>query len=261
MANLLMIGLERDEVNELRERVNMPVIAHEMLPKLHIRDGVLFARRPDRDQFAPVSKVIFHGIFEDDLPTLAALALWGGPCLPGAHGMLDCRPRISNLARVRRVSKFAALPRGYADANTTYPVNAEMVAKWGEWHCGEGKERVSADFRSEEPTLFEPFLTGEALRVQLIGPKVFQLRLGGDGWKKPIHGLGTSFVDPDSELVDDTRRLADHFGLPVCATDYIVTPTGEKHLLEVNHIPNVTEFAEMRAAYLDFAAAWASEGV
>jgi len=26
--------------------------------------------------------------------------------------------------------------------------------------------------------------------------------------------------------------------------------------LELNHIPNVTQFAEMRAAYLDFAAAW-----
>ena len=260
MSNLLTIGLELDEVNELRERVAVPVIAHEMLPKLHIRDGGLFARRPDRDQFASVTKVIFHGIFEDDLPTLAALALWGGPCLPGAHGMLDCRPRIANLARVRRVSRFAALPRGYADANTTFPVKAELVAKWGEWHCGEGKERVTADHSVSEPTLFEPFITGEAVRVQLIGPKVFQLRLGGRGWKKSIHGEDTVFTDPDAELVTDTRRLADHFGLPVCATDYMVTPTGEKHLLELNHIPNVTQFAEMRAAYLDLAAEWVNTG-
>lgn len=256
MSAILTIGLERPEVAELRARVSAPLIAHEMLPKLQLRAGELFALRPDRYEFAPVAKVVFHGIFENDLPALAALALWGGPCLPGAHGMLDCRPRIANLARVRRVSRFASLPRGYAEAFTEFPVEGEMVAKWGEWHCGEGKERVSAPMRVEEPTLFEPFLPGEAVRVQLIGERVFQLRLGGDTWKKSIHGEDTAFVEPDAELVEDTRRLADHFGLPVCATDYIVTPAGEKHLLELNHIPNVTQFAEMRAAYLDYAAAW-----
>jgi hypothetical protein len=261
VSNLLTIGLERAEVKELRSRVELPLIAHEMLPKVQIRDGRLFTLHPDREQFVPVAKVIFHGIFEDDLPTLAALALWGGPCLPGAHGMLDCRPRIANLARVRRVSRFAALPRGYADANTTFPIDGETVAKWGEWHCGEGKERVTANHRVSEPTLFEPFIPGEAVRVQVIGPKAFQLRLGGEGWKKSIHGDDTVFTDPDPELVADTRQLAEHFGLPVCATDYMVAPTGEKHLLELNHIPNVTQFAEMRTAYLDFATEWANADV
>jgi hypothetical protein len=256
MSSVLLIGLERPEVEHLRSRVRSPLIAHEMLPKLQIRGGELFARRPDRDEFAPISKVVFHGIFEGDLPALAALALWGGPCLPGAHGMLDCRPRIANLARVRRVSRFAALPRGYADPPCTFPVAGELVAKWGEWHCGEGKERVNSPWLVEEPTLFEPFLPGDAMRVQVIGERVFQLRLGGTGWKKSIHGDGTTFVEPDPELVVDTRALADHFGLPVCATDYIVTPDGAKHLLELNHIPNVTQFAEMREAYLDFSVEW-----
>lgn len=256
MSSALLVGLDRPEVDHLRSRVRLPLIAHEMLPKVQIRGGELYARRPDRDEFIPISKVVFHGIFEDDLPTLAALALWGGPCLPGAHGMLDCRPRIANLARVRRVSRFASLPRGYADPDTTFPVEREMVAKWGEWHCGEGKERVNTPHRVEEPTLFEPFLPGEAVRVQLIGERAFQLRLGGSDWKKSLHGEDTAFVDTDPELVADTRALADHFGLPVCATDYIVCPDGSKHLLELNHIPNVTHFPEMRAAYLDFAAAW-----
>ena len=120
---------------------------------------------------------------------------------------------------------------------------------------GEGTGEGS-DHPAIEPTLFEPFITGEAVRVQLIGERAFQLTLGGEGWKKSIHGDDTAFTDPDPELVADTRKLADHFGLPVCATDYMVTPAGEKHLLELNHIPNVTHFAEMRTAYLDFAAAW-----
>jgi len=260
MSNILTVGLERAEVAELRPRVSAPIIAHEMLPKVQIRAGELFALRSDRYEFAPISKVVFHGIFENDLPILAALALWDGPCLPGAHGMLDCRPRIANLARVRRVSRFASLPRGCADAGTDFTVESDMVAKWGERHCGEGKERVSAPLRVDESTLFEPYIPGDAVRVQLIGERAYQLRLGGTDWKKSIHGDDTAFTDPDPELVADTQALADHFGLPVCATDYIVTPTGDKHLLELNHIPNVTQFAEMRAAYLDFATAWCNAG-
>jgi hypothetical protein len=42
------------------------------------------------------------------------------------------------------------------------------------------------------------------------------------------------------------------------ATDYIIAADGTKHLLEVNHIPNVTVFPEIREAYLDWAAGWAN---
>jgi len=42
----------------------------------------------------------------------------------------------------------------------------------------------------------------------------------------------------------------------VCAADYIIAPDGEPHLLELNHVPNVTQFPEIRAAYLDFTARW-----
>ena len=34
------------------------------------------------------------------------------------------------------------------------------------------------------------------------------------------------------------------------AVDYMVGTDGTKHLLEVNHIPNVTVFPEIRQAYL-----------
>jgi hypothetical protein len=61
----------------------------------------------------------------------------------------------------------------------------------------------------------------------------------------------------DPELLDDTRALQQHFGLEMLAVDYMVAGAGERHLLEVNHIPNVTVFPEIRAAYLDWAARWA----
>jgi hypothetical protein len=200
--------------------------------------------------------VVFHGIFEDDLPGLAALALWGGPCLPSAHGLLDCRPRIANLARVRRVSRFAALPRSYTDPGTTARVDAPSVAKWGEWHCGEGKVRFASEWTAKEPTLIEPFLEGDAVRVTAIGDELFQLRLGGDDWKKSIHHASAEFMPLDPSLAADVRAMRDHFDLPVCAADYILARDGTPHLLELNHVPNVTQFPEIRAAYLALAAQW-----
>lgn len=254
----VLIGLERPEIEELRSRVRRPLEAFEMLPKLQIRAGELFVGRYGTwDWKGPVARVVFHGIFENDLPTLAALALWGGPCLPSAHGMLDCRPRIPNLARVRRVSRFATLPRSYTDAGTTYTADQPTVAKWGEWHCGEGKERFTGAWEAaSEPTLFEPYLEGEAVRVTVVGDRLWQIQLGGDDWKKSIHHPTAGVTALDPGLADDVRRMRDHFDLAVCAADYIVCPDGSKHLLELNHIPNVTQFPEVRAAFLDLAAAW-----
>ncbi|OWK47527.1 hypothetical protein [Fimbriiglobus ruber] len=238
--NVLLIGLDAPEVAEIRDRVTRPLIVSETLPKLQMHDGDLFVYDWARSgRFVPVSKVVFHAIFENDLPILAALALWGGPCLPGAHGMLDCRPRIPNLARVRKVSRFAAVPRGYADRGTTFTADRPTIAKWGEWHCGEGKEKFVGEWNCTEPTLFEPFLEGEAVRVQLIGTIPFQIRLGGDDWKKSLHHKTAAVTAIDPDLLADTFALQAHFGLEVCAVDYIVAPDGTKHLLELNHIPNV----------------------
>lgn len=46
------------------------------------------------------------------------------------------------------------------------------------------------------------------------------------------------------------------FGLEIGAVDYQVEADGTPHLLELNHIPSVTCFEEVRTAYLDLAAAW-----
>ncbi|MBX9582872.1 MAG: hypothetical protein K2X87_21400 [Gemmataceae bacterium] len=256
----VLIGLDPPEAKEPRSRVARPVVSYPMPPKLQLRAGELHTSRTGSwDWDGPVGAVVFHGIFEDDLPAFATLALWGGRCLPSAYGMLDCRPRIANLARVRRVSRFAGLPRGYADAGTTFAAGP-TVAKWGEWHCGEGKERVAGDWPAAEPTLFEPFLEGQAVRVTAVGDRLWQLRLGGDDWKKSIHHADAAFVDLDLDLAADVQALRDHFDLAVCAADYVVSSDGAKPLLELNPIPNVTQFAGIRAAYLDHAAAWLDAG-
>lgn len=81
--------------------------------------------------------------------------------------------------------------------------------------------------------------------------------MAGDGWLKSVHHRDAAFMSIDSELLDDSRRLAGHFALETVGVDYIVTPGGSRHLLEVNHVPNVTVLPEVRTAYLDLVAGWA----
>jgi hypothetical protein len=149
------------------------------------------------------------------------------------------------------------LPRSYGRPGETIRFDRPTVAKWGEWHCGEGKERFVGEWKCEATTVFEPFVEGEAIRVQLIGDRAWQIHMTGDDWKKSIHGAGAALVPVDPELLDDVRLLQRRFTLEICAADYIVARDGSKHLLELNHIPNVTEFVEIREAYLDAVASWA----
>jgi len=160
--------------------------------------------------------------------------------------------------RALAVTRFEAMRRGYADRGTPVDCAADTVAKWGEWHCGENKEKFRGSRRCDVPTLLEPFIAGEAVRVHVMGERAWQIRLTGEDWKKSLHGPGAGFMPLDAELLDDTRRLQEHFALEMLAVDYIVAADGTKHLLEVNHIPNVTVFPEIREEYLEWAAAWAN---
>lgn len=46
------------------------------------------------------------------------------------------------------------------------------------------------------------------------------------------------------------------FGLEIVANDCIIGEDGQKHLLEVNHIPNVTRFPLLWEAYAHYAVRW-----
>jgi hypothetical protein len=257
MDRLLLVGLEPPEIADLRPRLNVPFVSSVVLPRIKVDRGVLKVERPNAiGHFLPVTRVVFHGIFEDDFDFLTALALWGGPCLPDAAGMMDLRLRLPGLVRALRVSRFNTMPRSFAGPGVPFDAAGETVAKWGNWHCGENKERFAGRWEATEATVFEDFVTGDAVRVVLVGQQAWQIRLAGEGWKKSIHPDDAAYMPLDPDLLDDARRLQAHFRLDVVGIDYMVGADGTQHLLEVNHIPNVTRFAEVRAGYLELVAAW-----
>jgi hypothetical protein len=203
-----------------------------------------------------VDAVIFHGIFTNDFDFINLLALWNGPCLPTALGKLDLRQRIPGLARALSVLKFGGIKRGMVIGSSDFYAQNESVAKWGIWHCGEDKQKFSGEWKSEETAVIEEFITGEAVRIMIIGEKSWQIKLTGDTWLKSIHNEGSAEIDIDNDLLADSKNIARHFGLQIVGIDYMISTEGQKYLLEVNHIPNVTVFSFVNEAFIEFAKTW-----
>jgi hypothetical protein len=253
---ILLIGFDAEEATTLVGRLPFECVCHEMLPKIVVKDGNLLAESPDGSRYRRVSRVIFHGIFEHDLEFLAGLALWGGPCFPNPVAMMDCRLRLPCLVHALRFTRFGG-QRGYASPEASYASESESVAKWGNWHCGENKERFTGIWEAQEPTLFEPFIPGEAVRLVILGSVARQIRLAGKDWRKSVHGAGAEFMTADPELVADTQTIRKGLGLDIIANDYMVSESA-RYLLEVNHIPSITCFPELWQDYLDVVTTWVS---
>ena len=259
MSRTCLIGLDENEVSLIRSSVPDQLLVHEVLPRLVLKDGSLFATMPDGIGMCPISKVVFHGIFENDHDVISGLALWDGPCLPNARAMMDCRLKLPCLVRALRYTRFGSSLRGYVSAGLEFESSSERVAKWGNWHCGENKHRFTGAWTAAHNAIVEPFIVGQAVRIVLVGDRYWQIKLEGKSWLKSIHHESAALMEVDDDLLADTRQVASGFGLEIMANDYIVDQQGVPHLLEVNHIPNVTRFEEIREAYLDYVANWLAE--
>jgi len=256
---ILIVGLEETEVSLLKQNLGLEylVVRYDSLPKIKFAEGELSVESPSvPGRFLAVDKVIFHGIFEHDVDFITLLALWNGPCLPNAVGMMDLRQRIPGLARALPVSKYSGIKRGMVIGQQEYFADTEVVAKWGIWHCGEDKAKFTGEWTSTETSVIEEFIDGEAVRIMLVGDKYWQIKLTGDSWLKSIHNEGSSAMPVDEGLLNDARNIARHFKLETIGIDYMVGTDGERYLLEVNHIPNVTVFGFVNEAFITYATDW-----
>ncbi|SEO48961.1 hypothetical protein SAMN05192574_108269 [Mucilaginibacter gossypiicola] len=256
---ILVIGLEEAEVNALKQSLNFNylMVHYDLVPQVKLIEGQLYVESTSvPGKYLLVNKVIFHGIYKDDVDFITLLAMWNGPCLPNALGMMDLRQRIPGLARALSVSKFSGIKRGMVIGEQDYSTETEVVAKWGIWHCGEDKNKFTGDWTSTETSVIEEFIDGEAVRIMIVGDKSWQIRLTGDTWLKSIHNEGSWEMEIDQELLLDSKAIAQHFNLQTVGVDYIIGKNGERYLLEVNHIPNVTVFPFVNKAFIEYAVEW-----
>lgn len=256
---ILIVGLDPQDVQSIKLGMDFEYlfVHYDLIPQAQLVKGILYVESPSvQGKYLAVDKVIFHGIFDNDFDFITMLALWNGPCLPNALGMMDLRQRIPGLVRALSASRFSGIKRGMVIDSQEYVGETESVAKWGIWHCGEDKQRFNGNWQSAETSVIEEFITGEAVRVMLIGKQHWQIKLTGDDWLKSIHHADSGEMTVDEELLADSRNIALHFGLQMVGIDYMVGSNGEKYLLEVNHIPNVTVFGFMNEVFIEFSRNW-----
>ena len=250
-----IIGLEDAQAQEICDALDQPCLYRITLPGIKVEDGKLMVETDRRPRYVPVRKLLYHSIYEHDFDFITGLAFWQGECLPNARAMLDLRLKLPGLIRALAHTRFP-FPRGFATAGMPYQAAEQSVAKWGNWHCGENKEVFTGAWNSTEAAIIEPFIAGTAVRVVMIGEQAWQIQLEGDNWLKSIHHADAAFMDVDPELLEDTRNLKAAFNMQVIANDYMIAADGKRYLLEVNHIPNVSRFPEIWAAYRDYAIDW-----
>ncbi|PHS14480.1 MAG: hypothetical protein COA78_05645 [Blastopirellula sp.] len=251
-----LIGFDEPELEELKSRISGPIVSHSTMPNYNVVAGELFVDKESGGWQVPVDRVVFHGIFENDYDLFIALCLWGGNCFPNPLGMLNCRKKHACLVRALSQTEFPGKNLGFVLAGNSVSVEDEQVAKWGDWHCGENKERLIGEWEAPFASTLEPFIQGQAVRVVLLGDEILQIHLEGVDWLKSIHDDTAGFMSVDPELESDTRNLAKYFDLEVIANDYMIAENGSKYLLEVNHIPNVTRFPEIWKRYSQLVINW-----
>lgn len=241
---ILLVGLEPREADYIKSALGFGYlfVCYSVVPKAYLKEGRLYVQsQTNRNKFLPVDTVIFYGIYENDFDFITLLALWNGQCLPNPIAMLNLRQRIPALARVLPISKFGTMERSMVVGQQEFTSESEMVAKWGVWHCGEDKAKFNESWHSTETSVIESFVEGNAVRIMKVGKQYWQIQLTGESWLKSLHGEGAHFMEIDRELLADAQQITSHFEMEIAGIDYIVNEN-EKHILEVNHIPNITVF-------------------
>lgn len=254
-GRIALVGIEMEEYQVIRLNYKGLIIWHQAVPRIAVKDGILFMEKENGIGMLPVDKVVYYGIYDNDFDFITGLALWNGPCFPNAAAMMDCRLKIPCLVKALKHTRFGS-PRGFVSAGTEVTVDTDVVAKWGNWHCGENKHRFTGGWQSGFASTLEPYFEGEAVRIMVVGDHYWQIRLEGSDWLKSIHPDTAGFMQIDQELLDDTLHIMKAMNMSMIGNDYIACSDGSKQLLEVNHIPNITRFEEVRNAYLATVLEW-----
>ena len=252
---IALVGIEQEEYDIIKVQYSGHIIWHQSIPKIVVKDEVLYMEKSNGIGMLPVDKVVYYGIYDNDFDFITGLAIWNGDCYPKASAMLDCRFKIPCLVKALSLSRFTA-PRGFISAGASVNTAQDTIAKWGNWHCGENKHRFTGEWESEFTATIEPYFEGEAVRIMIIGDTYWQIKLEGDDWLKSIHPDNANFMPVDQDLLEDTLYIKNVLQMDMIGNDYIVANDGTKYLLEVNHIPNITRFEEVRQVYLSTVIEW-----
>lgn len=256
-APLVSIGLERNIVEAIGQEVGH-IVVHDALPRAFSQGGQAFVESPTIwGKYLRPRGVMYYCHFENPRVVRRALALADTPTFPNIRKTLPHDDKALSLVAAIEADPGPSVPRGFVPGDQEIPIpkGETVVGKWGEWHCGEGKECFQDVAKTPEPAVLEPFIGGESHRILIVGERAWQLHYESDDWRKNV-GATITQVEPEASLVARARKTAENLGLVVAGIDYIVNGDSAA-LLEVNAYPGLDQVHEAEQEFIGLAVKWA----
>jgi hypothetical protein len=253
---LISIGLDNHIVETIKNEVGH-IVNYQYLPDIFSVNGDSFVHSQFGSHYLCPRGVLFYCYFDSPAIQRRALALSNTPTFPNVKStILHDDKAISLISALSADPVKNNLDRGFINKNTDIGITCQTVAKWGEWHCGQGKAVFNNVANVPEQSILEPFIEGESHRILIVGDSVWQIRYDSDDWRKNVNSKITILKHADPELAVRSEKIAQNLGLSIVGIDYIINDHGA-FLLEVNAYPGLDQIPEAEELFIDLAIKWA----
>lgn len=258
MRPIISIGLDPHVVEAISQKINRYISDYQHLPDIYAVNGESYIQSQSGSHYIRPVGILYYCYFESPENHRRALALADTPTFPDVRQTIHHDDKVLSLIAARNADHGELdVPRGFTHENQTINLKSPLVAKWGKWHCGDGKKICEEYIDVPEPAILEPFIEGESYRILIVNHEVWQIKYESDDWRKNVNSKITVLDKPDSVLADRAVNIANKLNLKVCGIDFIVNDTGA-YLLEVNAYPGLYQVPKAEESFINFAAAWAS---
>ncbi len=258
---LISIGLDHHIVESIKAEVGH-VIDYQYLPDIYSVNGVSYVQSQSGTHYIRPCGILYYCYFDSPGCQRRSLALSDTPTFPDVRQTIHHDDKVLSLIAARTADAGLGygfpgddVPRGFASEEIHVSIETPLVAKWGQWHCGDGKKICDGNIDVPEPSILEPFIKGESHRILIVGHSSWQIYYESDDWRKNVNSKITILNKPDYKLVERALRIKEHLRLGVVGIDFIVNDTGS-YLLEVNAYPGLDQVPEAEAEFIKYAVSW-----
>lgn len=257
-----VIGLEHDVIAQLKDRCGKDVrfTIYEAPPRIYAHQGKAYLAHSNiMDHYITPDFVIWYGYFEDpDDPKQSAkirssrlaLAISNTPSYPDVRTTLPWDDKMLSVVMALNVEGISParglFPHSSGTAKRDIQRTPKTVLKWGNGHCGDGKqllmtgdESVTASYGHD--VLAEPFVEGRSYRILIVDNYLCQLEYESPDWRKNVQSTIKLSQGFDIEMASRAQEIADHCFLSVAGIDFVKPHDGFATLLEVNAYPSLEQ--------------------
>jgi len=265
MQPLISIGLEPHIVEAIKAEVGH-IVDYQYLPDIYSIDGVTYVQSQFGVHYIRPRGILYYCYFDNPGSKRRSLALSNTPTFPDVRHTIQHDDKVLSFVAARMADTGSVItaplysvqdvPRGFASADHQISIETPVVAKWGQWYCGDGKKICEGTVDAPEPAILEPFIKGESHRILFVGHSAWQIRYESDDWRKNVNSKITVLNKPDFNLVERARRIQRNLHLNVVGIDFVINDTGA-YLLEVNAYPGLDQVPEAESVFIKQAILWA----